>query len=104
MHAVTKRVPLPVAPLRLVNRLANGFFRVAAPNGGHIFFISAVRKGTAPASARFATPFRCPRCSADIGFGEGTCGKCGASLPYSAAGYLDSVELNPEVKAELNPK
>lgn len=102
MHAVTKKVPLPVGPLRLVNRIANGFFGVVDPKGGHIFFISAIRNGAAPPPAQFATPFRCPKCSADFSFGATSCKQCGVTLPYGAAGYLDSVEMNPEIKAELD--
>ena len=103
LHAVTKKIPLPVAPLRLVNRAANGIFRILAPGGGHIFFISAIRNGTLPAPDCFAAPFRCPRCKTDLVFGASSC-KCGLRLPYAPEGFLDSVELNAELKAALNLK
>jgi SAM-dependent methyltransferase len=104
MHALTKRVPLPVGPLRLVNRIANGFFTIADPRGGHIFFIAAIRKGALSGADAFRAPFRCPKCSADLAFGAPSCGACGLALPYGAEGYLDSIELNSEIKAELNVK
>ncbi len=101
MHAVTKKVPLPVGPLRLVNRMANGFFRVASPAGGHIFFISAVRAGKLPVPGNFAAPFRCPKCMADMTFGIPACPACGFKPSYGANGYFDSVPLNADVKAAL---
>jgi len=103
MHAVTQKIPLPVAPLRLVNRAANGIFRVLAPNGGHIFFISAIRNGALPAPNCFAAPFRCPQCQRDLAFGAKACA-CGLRLPYAPEGWLDSVELNAELKAALDAK
>ncbi|HXJ73605.1 MAG TPA: class I SAM-dependent methyltransferase [Candidatus Dormibacteraeota bacterium] len=98
LHTVTQRVPLPVAPLRFLNRVANGAFRVIAPNGGHIFFISALRRGMPATSGQFATPFRCPRCQTELGFGRTPCPACGLKLPYAGAGYLDGVELNAPLK------
>jgi len=103
MHAVTKKIPLPVAPLRLLNRAANGFFRVVAPKGGHIFFIAAVRKGALPEKNPFAEPFRCPKCHAGLKFGATAC-LCGLRLPYAPEGCLDSVELNAALKAALDLK
>jgi SAM-dependent methyltransferase len=103
MHAVTRKIPLPVAPLRFVNRAVNGVFRVLAPGGGHIFFISAIRNGTLPAPDCFAAPFRCPQCKRDLAFGAGSCA-CGLRLPYAPEGFLDSVELNAELKAALSLK
>jgi SAM-dependent methyltransferase len=103
MHTVTKKIPLPVAPLRLVNRAVDGVFRVLAPDGGHIFFISAIRNGTLPAPGCFATPFRCPQCKAELAFGADSC-RCGLRLPHASGGFLDSVELNAELKAALNLK
>ncbi len=104
LHAFTKRVPLPVAPLRLANRAANAFFRVVAPKGGHIFFLSAVRQGTPPGPDSYASPFRCPQCAADLPFGACTCKNCGQVFSYGDAGYLDSAELNPSLKLELGGK
>ena len=101
LHAVTKKIPLPVAPLRWVNRAVNGVCRVLAPNGGHIFFISAIRNGTLPAPEGFAAPFRCPQCRRDLAFGAASCA-CGLRLPYASAGFFDSVELNAELKSALN--
>ena len=103
MHAVTQEVPLPVAPLRLLNRLTNAFFRIIAPKGGHIFFffLAAIRKGTLPTSDCFATPFRCPKCQADLTFRASSCQACGLALPYGDAGYLDAMELNSTLKAIL---
>ena len=103
MHAVTRKIPLPVAPLRFVNHAVNGVFRVLAPGGGHIFFISAIRNGTLPAPDCFAVPFRCPQCKRDLAFGAGSCA-CGLRLPYATEGFLDSVELNAELKAALSLK
>jgi ubiquinone/menaquinone biosynthesis C-methylase UbiE len=99
MHAVTMKIPLPVAPLRLANRVANGIFRVFAPSGGHIFFISAIRHGALPQPNSFAAPFRCPRCKRDLAFGELSC-LCGGRLSYST-GAFDSVELNADLKRAL---
>jgi hypothetical protein len=104
MHAVTRKIRLPVAPLRLLNRAVNGFFRIVAPNGGHIFFIAAIRKGAPPAAPSFAQPFRCPACQADLAFGTTACTHCHLPLPYSPDGFFDSVEINPNLKAELNAK
>lgn len=101
MHAVTKKIPLPVAPLRLLNRAVNGFFRVAAPKGGHIFFFAAIRNGKLPDPNSFAAPFRCPQCKRDLAFGEKSCA-CGLQLPYASGGWLDSVELNAGLKAALS--
>lgn len=103
MHAVTQKVPLPVGPLRFLNRAVNGVCRVVAPKGGHIFFISALRHGSMPTTHNFATPFRCPKCQADWAFGSATCGACGLSFPYGPNGFLDYVEMNPELKAILKP-
>jgi SAM-dependent methyltransferase len=103
MHAVTKKIPLPVASLRVLNRAVNGFFRVVAPKGGHIFFIAAIRRGTPPVPDIFAAPFRCPRCKADLAFGAVSCA-CGLRLPYAPEGYLDSVEINAGLKAALSLK
>jgi hypothetical protein len=100
MHAVTKKIPLPVAPLRLLNRAVNGFFRIAAPKGGHIFFFAALRKGNLPGSNSFAAPFRCPQCRQDLAFGATFCA-CGLPLPYSTEGALDSVALNAGLKTAL---
>lgn len=102
MHAVTKRVPLPVGPLRLLNRIVNGAFRFVAPDGGHIFFIAGIRNGS-PSPDSFLSPFRCPKCKTSITFGDATCGACGLPLPYSATGYLDYVEINSTLKSVLNP-
>jgi len=98
MHAVTRRVPLPVAPLRLLNRVVNGVCRVLVPNGGHIFFISAIRRGTPGSSVQFNAPFRCSRCGTDLVFGLTPCPACGLKLPYAKEGYLDGVELNAPLK------
>jgi SAM-dependent methyltransferase len=103
MHAVTKKIPLPVAPLRLLNRAVNGFFRIVGPKGGHIFFIAAIRKGSLPQKDSFAAPFRCPQCKADLMFGETACKACGLKIPYGSNGYLDYVKLNPALEASLNP-
>jgi 2-polyprenyl-3-methyl-5-hydroxy-6-metoxy-1,4-benzoquinol methylase len=103
MHAVTEKIPLPVAPLRFVNRAVDGIFRVLAPGGGHIFFISAIRNGTLPAPDSFAAPFRCPQCKTDLVFGANSC-KCGLRLPYAPEGFFDSVELNAELKVALSLK
>ena len=101
MHALTKRVPLPVGPLRLLNRGVNSLFRVIAPRGGHIFFMSALRKGTLPVAgaANFRSPFRCPKCQADLTFGVATCSACGLALPYGESGYLDYMKINPQLKS-----
>ncbi len=104
MHAVTKKIPVPIAPLRLLNRSVNGFCRVAAPKGGHIFFFAAIHKGTPPEKNSFSAPFRCPRCKTDIAFGVAVCKSCGLAFPYSDGGWLDYVEMNPELKAGLNSK
>jgi SAM-dependent methyltransferase len=103
MHAVTQKIPLPVAPLRWVNHAVNGIFRVFAPAGGHIFFVSAIRNGVPPVLDVFASPFRCPRCQHDVAFGAKSCA-CGLNLPYAPEGFLDSVELNAELKAALDLK
>jgi SAM-dependent methyltransferase len=103
MHAATKKIPLPVAPLRLLNRAVNGFFSAAAPKGGHIFFFAAIRNGKSPGPDSFAAPFRCPQCKRDLAFGEKSCA-CGLQLPYSAEGCLDSVELNAGLKTALSLK
>jgi len=103
MHAVTKKIPLPVAPLRLLNRAVNGFCRIAAPKGGHIFFFAAIRNGKLPEPHSFAAPFRCPQCKRDLAFGEKSCA-CGLQLPYSPEGCLDSVELNAGLKTALSLK
>jgi hypothetical protein len=102
MHAVTKRIPLPVAPLRLLNRSVNGFFRIAAPKGGHIFFFAAIRKGGLPGKNSFAAPFRCPQCKSGLAFGETACKSCGLKIPYDPNGHLDYVKLNPALEAGLN--
>jgi hypothetical protein len=102
MHAVTKRIPLPMGPLRLANRAANRFFGLLAPGGGHIFFISAIREGTLPARP-FSAPFRCPQCKRDLAFGTTPCG-CGLKLPYAPEGFFDAIEFNPELKAALESK
>src|SRR5262249_26741643 len=98
MHAITRRVPLPVAPLRFINRVVNGAFRVIAPNGGLIFFISAIRQGMPTGSGQFAAPFRCPRCRTELGFGRTPCLACGLKVPYAPPGDLDAVELNAPLK------
>jgi hypothetical protein len=103
MHAVTKKIPVPAAPLLLLNRAANGFFRVAAPKGGHIFFFAAIRKGAPPEKNSFAAPFRCPQCKRDLPFGAKSCA-CGLQLPYDGGGWLDAVELNAGLKAALSLK
>jgi SAM-dependent methyltransferase len=103
LHAVTKKIPLPVAPLRWANRAVNGIFRVLAPAGGHIFFISAIRHGALPEPNCFAAPFRCPQCRRDLAFGAGSC-SCGLRLPYAPEGFLDSTELNTELKVAMNLK
>jgi 2-polyprenyl-3-methyl-5-hydroxy-6-metoxy-1,4-benzoquinol methylase len=103
MHAVTKKIPLPVASLRSLNRAVNGFFRATAPKGGHIFFFAAIRKGATPEKNFFATPFRCPQCKRDLSFGEKSCA-CGLRLPYDNGGWLDAVELNAALKAALSLK
>jgi SAM-dependent methyltransferase len=101
MHALTKKVPLPVAPLRLLNRAVNGLARVVAPRGGHIFFLSAIRHGTPPTTGSFAAPFRCFKCQADLVFGAPACAACGQKMPYGSNGYFDYVELDPALKASL---
>jgi ubiquinone/menaquinone biosynthesis C-methylase UbiE len=100
MHGVTKKIPLPVALLRWLNRAVNGFCRVAAPKGGHIFFIAAIRKGNSPENNSYAMPFRCPKCKTSLPFGANACA-CGFQLPYGQDGWLDSVELNAGLKAAL---
>ncbi|MGA2852601.1 MAG: class I SAM-dependent methyltransferase [Verrucomicrobiota bacterium] len=103
MHAITRKIPLPVALMRFVNRAVNGVFRVLAPGGGHIFFISAIRNGTMPALNSLAAPFCCPQCKRDLAFGAGSCA-CGLPLPYAPEGFFDSVELNAGLKAALSLK
>jgi len=98
MHAVTRRVPLPVRPLRLLNRVVNGVCRVIASNGGHIFFISAIRKGNRNTPVQLRAPFRCPRCWTDLIFGRSPCPSCGLTLPCATEGYLDGVEFNGPLK------
>jgi SAM-dependent methyltransferase len=98
MHAVTRRLPLPVAPLRLLNRVLNGAGRVLAPSGGHIFFISAIRRGVPSGATQFGVPFRCPRCRSELVFGRTPCPACGLKLPYAAEGFLDGVEMNAPLK------
>jgi hypothetical protein len=104
MHRFTQRVPLPVAPLRFVNRVANAVGRVMAPSGGHIFFISALRRGIPGPLQTFGSPFCCPKCSGDFEFGATLCPACGLPLPYAAEGYLDGIELNAPLKLALYPE
>lgn len=103
MHAVTQKIPLPVAPLRALNRVINGVCRFLAPKGGHIFFIAATRKGVPPTPEGFTHPFCCPQCRADLAFGAKCCASCGLGLPYTSSGALDYLELNSMLKAALKP-
>jgi hypothetical protein len=63
--------------------------------------MSAIRKGTLPVAgaANFRSPFRCPKCQADLTFGVATCSACGLGLPYGESGYLDYMKINPQLKS-----
>jgi hypothetical protein len=77
--------------------------RVLAPDGGHVFFVSAVRNGALPAPGCFAVPFCCPQCKRDLAFGAKACA-CGLRLSSAPEGRFDPVELNAELRAALNVK
>ena len=102
MHAVTKRIPLPLSLLRAANRAADAFFHVAAPTGGHIFFLAARRKGALPDPAGCVQPFRCARCGADWIYGAGRCESCGANISLNEDGWLDTVAINETLRAQLD--
>jgi ubiquinone/menaquinone biosynthesis C-methylase UbiE len=101
MHQITRWVPVPVGPMRLLNRVVNAIMRPVAPNGGHIFFVSAIRHGSPTTPPPFGAPFRCPKCLGDMVFGSAACPACGLKLPYAPEGYLEGVDLNEPLKEAM---
>jgi ubiquinone/menaquinone biosynthesis C-methylase UbiE len=100
-HALTARFPLPLPLLRSANAVADAAGGVLAPQGGHIFFLSALRRGSPSGGEPFGQPFCCPACGADRPMGVARCAGCGGEAAYTADGILDAVSNDAELKAAL---
>ncbi|HKQ38040.1 MAG TPA: methyltransferase domain-containing protein [Verrucomicrobiae bacterium] len=100
-HQLTKKVPLPTALLRPMNRLANKVAGYIAPNAGTYLFVSAIRKGDAAQPTNFDRPLCCPNCHADWDYTTQTCPACRCEFPYVDGKLPDTIKMNSELRQDV---